>query len=335
MLKKNLKIWFFGLFFCLLLSYILLPSKVRITATTWVQNHRKIVYQKISNVRNLEKLLQLDITHFVTRSQKTEGKGAFLKWKNDKKESFFEIREAIKDSLVVLDVDFSEENYDNLVEFSLDSMGNKQTLLTGVYCSKTTLNPWKRFIYFLEREEAQGELNTYLEHIKKLAESVEYHRFRFSDFEVRWEQDTLLCFPKQASIEHIEQKKKNALQKIHKVVWQFRRRLPLDTARSNFLRYTQWSRDKVRFEVCVPLKKFPRKYLLSWLPRNKIDFTPRRYFVANLLAQEQDLGLGWDSLFQLAEKRDLKIKGMPLEKVLCDTLDNFGRKEWKLQIEIE
>lgn len=272
----------------------------------------------------------------VKHSKELTGEGAFLRWKKDDELCFLQIVETAQDSLVVLDIDFSADNYNNKVEFQLKPLDYKKTLLTCEYRNQNTLSPWKRMSYLWNVDEHKAELNRYLQRIKTKSESVSHQRIVFSEMKTMQVRDVLLCFAKKTGIDNLEENKKRALVKMRRTAFRFKRLLPLDTIRTSFIRYTNWGEDEVKFEVCVPMTGFPkRKSILTWIPRNKVDYTPKKYFTALFLGKEQDLALGWDSLFHIAAKKNFKTKGFPAEKVISDTPDDFGRKKWQFLIEIE
>lgn len=341
-MRKPLKILFILSLLTVFALFLILPVQLHVSSSILIENHKRIVYKEIYDVEQLKRLLELkqggaDRLTRVQYSRKKKGKGAFLRWKQYDEACFLQIVGAVQDSLITLDVDFSEYNYDNKFLFQINPIEYKQTLLACEYSSRKILNPIKRLYYLMEKEQYKANLDRLLQYVKEKAESQEHYRIILSDIDTVYINDVLLCFERKISVSDLEQAKRDNLRKVSKIVSQYKEILPLDTVKNSFVRYTDWNEKQVLFDVCVPLIHSPKlKEIFTFLLQCKVDSAKNKYFATSFLGREKELASGWDSLFQIISKKGIhKSEGFPIERLVCDTIDDFGRKKWQLLIPID
>lgn len=299
------------LFVLFLLGSLFMPTRLNIKRDILIDNNYSVVYSKVESIAVFESWLE-DV-----RGKRVSLKKDAIFWEEQGRPYSYKIVERKpKKEVVSITQDIkSKQNF--IGRFYLKQIAEKQTKLVLEVVSEPTLNPILRYIYGLDKAKLGQILEEALVFRKEVSEAVDYERFHLSSPRVISKNDTVFSIPKETTVATLSQRKKERIDSL--LLNRLYRYKMLDTLRNHYLQYADWSENKVAYNVCIPLVKFPTKKQALWLRKGRVTFVKGQFYTSMFRGVPEDLPLAWDSLYVELAKSNKVAEGLPLEQFIEKT----------------
>lgn len=299
------------------LGSFFMPTRLQIKKQIAIANNKAIVFDKVQDINTFQNWLKEE------RQKNVQQKGELVYWEENGKRYSYNIEKRGQDQIFAT-IQELESQHNFTVSFSIKSNGERDTNLAIEIISEPSLAPISRYRYHFEKQEVIQLVERGLEYVKQASVGVHYERFHLSSPEVVVWSDTIFRLPRKNTIIALKQAKDIPVDSL--LIDRLLRYRMLDTARSCYLQYTNWSDTVVQFNVCIPLVKLPTKKQGLWLRGGNVDFVKGTFYTATYKGAPQDLHLAWDSLYTKLSEQGKVAEGFPLEKLIQKTDSTETRK---------
>ncbi len=289
---------------------LFLPTQLIVEEEVTIANDSKIVHKKLKDNKLLFDWLQKEQQK---KCWKEENK---IFWKTDNTIFSYQLLQNTE-SQVYFEIALSEriETFKGIVE--IEEFTGKQTKIHFSLHSSASINPFTRYFYWFKKKKAKQLIQDFLAYFKNEVTKIHYERFQLSESSFQTLNDIVFSIPKRTTPSRLAQSKKLQIDSLLKARL-LRYRL-LDTLRKPYIQYSDWQKDSIKYNLCIPLLRKPTQRQAYWLKGGKLASVQGKFYTATYKGKFEDIHLAWDSLYQRLKLAKLQPKGLPLEQFVEKT----------------